>query len=70
MDGPTTGTFTFLFTDVEGSTRLWEREAAKMQAAPARHDGILKGTVKDHGAASSRWSATPATPLSPVPRTP
>ncbi len=49
MDSPPAGTFTFLFTDIEGSTKLWERNAAKMQAALARHDEILKGTVEEHG---------------------
>jgi class 3 adenylate cyclase len=32
---------TFLFTDIEGSTRLWERDAHAMRVALARHDGIL-----------------------------
>jgi class 3 adenylate cyclase len=27
------GTVTFLFTDIEGSTRLWEKYPAEMQAA-------------------------------------
>ena len=37
-----TGTVTFLFTDVEGSTNLWERYPLAMQAAIARHDEILR----------------------------
>jgi class 3 adenylate cyclase len=49
MDGPTTGTSTFLFTDIEGSTKLWERNSSAMQAALARHDEILKATVEEHG---------------------
>ncbi len=44
-----TGTVTFLFTDIEGSTRLWERDAAKMRIALARHDEILKNAVEEHG---------------------
>ena len=33
-----TGTVTFVFTDVEGSTRLFEERPAEMQAVMARHD--------------------------------
>jgi class 3 adenylate cyclase len=44
-----TGTVTFLFTDIEGSTRLWERNPHAMQEALARHDEILRDTVKSHG---------------------
>ena len=32
-----TGTVTFLFTDIEGSTRLWQSQQAAMQTAVARH---------------------------------
>ena len=35
------GTVTFLFTDIEGSTRLWEKYPEAMQAAMARHDMLL-----------------------------
>jgi class 3 adenylate cyclase len=41
-----TGTVTFLFTDIEGSTRLWERDASAMQSALARHDEILKEAIE------------------------
>ena len=34
------GVVTFLFTDIEGSTRLWEREPERMRPALARHDAI------------------------------
>ncbi len=44
-----TGTVTFLFTDIQGSTSMWERDEVAMRGALARHDGILKSTVKDHG---------------------
>src|SRR5579871_2094682 len=37
-----TGTLTFLFTDIEGSTALWERHPDAMRAALARHDAILQ----------------------------
>ncbi len=43
------GTVTFLFTDVEGSTALWERDAAVMRAALARHDALLRGAIAGHG---------------------
>jgi predicted ATPase/class 3 adenylate cyclase len=37
---------TFLFTDLEGSTRLWEEHPEPMQAALARHDEILRDAVE------------------------
>jgi predicted ATPase/class 3 adenylate cyclase len=40
-----TGTVTFLFTDIEGSTRLWEQTPEAMKAALARHDAILRQAV-------------------------
>jgi class 3 adenylate cyclase len=46
---PPTGTVTFLFTDIEGSTKLWERHPEAMQAALARHDEILRGAIEQHG---------------------
>jgi class 3 adenylate cyclase len=36
-----TGTVTFLFTDIEGSTRLWPEGEDAMRAALARHDELL-----------------------------
>ena len=38
---------TFLFTDIEGSTRLWEREPERMRAALAAHDAIARACVAD-----------------------
>jgi class 3 adenylate cyclase len=35
------GTVTFLFTDIEGSTALWERDRAAIQAAVNRHIALL-----------------------------
>jgi predicted ATPase/class 3 adenylate cyclase len=46
---PPTGTVTFLFTDIEGSTRLWEHDAQAMQAALARHDELLKLAIEERG---------------------
>jgi class 3 adenylate cyclase len=44
-----TGTVTFLFTDLEGSTRLWEEQPAAMQVVLARHDEILREAIGAHG---------------------
>ncbi|MEP6661424.1 MAG: LuxR C-terminal-related transcriptional regulator [Acidimicrobiales bacterium] len=45
MDGRPTGTVTFLLTDVERSTRLWEEYPAEMQATLERHDEILRTSI-------------------------
>ncbi len=42
-------TRTYLFSDVEGSTRLWERHPEAMQDALARHDAILRAAVEGFG---------------------
>ena len=42
-----TGTVALLFTDVEGSTRLWETNAAAMRAALARHDALIRHCIDD-----------------------
>jgi class 3 adenylate cyclase len=39
------GTVTFLLTDLEGSTRMWEREPEAMKAAMVRHDEILEKAI-------------------------
>src|SRR5882724_1832266 len=44
------GTITFLFTDIEGSTKLWERCPEAMRLALARHDLILREVIeRNHG---------------------
>jgi predicted ATPase/class 3 adenylate cyclase len=43
-----TGTVTFLFTDIEGSSRLWEEHAGAMASALARHDELLGQAVSAH----------------------
>ncbi len=40
---------TFLFTDVEGSTRRWEADAEGMQVALAAHDEVLRNAIEAHG---------------------
>ncbi len=44
-----TGTVTFLFTDLEGSTRLWQEHPEAMQSALAHHDEILRDAVEKCG---------------------
>jgi predicted ATPase/class 3 adenylate cyclase len=44
-----TGTVTFLFTDIEGSTRLWEQHPEAMRLALARHDALLRQAIENHG---------------------
>ena len=41
------GTVTLLFTDIEGSTRLWEAEPEQMAAALRRHDAIMRGSIEN-----------------------
>ena len=43
-----TGTLTFLFTDVEGSTRLWEAHPQAMRQVMARHDALLTSVFTQH----------------------
>ena len=45
---PPSGTVTFLFTDIEGSTRLWEHQEAEMEVALARHDEIMRSVIARH----------------------
>ena len=43
------GVVTFLFTDVEGSTRRWEADADAMRTALAAHDEVLRRVIEAHG---------------------
>jgi len=43
------GTVAFLFTDVENSSSLWERDGAAMMSALARHVSLLRDAVDAHG---------------------
>ncbi len=44
-----TGTVTFLFTDIEGSTKSWQQHPDAMKLALARHHAILKQAIESHG---------------------
>jgi predicted ATPase/class 3 adenylate cyclase len=46
---PSADTYTFLFTDIEGSTKLWERAPDAMDQALARHDELLRRHVVGSG---------------------
>jgi class 3 adenylate cyclase len=46
---PPSGTVTFLFTDLEGSTALWDAEPVEMAAALEVHDRVVRGSVVAHG---------------------
>ena len=39
---------TFLFTDIEGSTRRWDADADAMRAALSAHDEVLRGEIEAH----------------------
>src|SRR4051812_38555029 len=64
------GTVTFLLTDVEGSTALWEQAPEAMRAALARHDTLFEAAVRDHngvhirprGEGDSRFAVFPSAP--------
>ncbi|OHD74296.1 MAG: hypothetical protein A2177_09905 [Spirochaetes bacterium RBG_13_68_11] len=50
MTRPPSGTVTFLFTDIQGSTKLWQANPREMKSAIARHDALIKGIVEaNHG---------------------
>lgn len=43
------GIVAFLFTDIEGSTRLWEADPEAMSASLSRHDAVLHGVIAEAG---------------------
>src|ERR1700761_4928115 len=49
MSAPPSGVVTFLFTDVEGSTRRWEADAEGMRVVLAAHDEVLRKVIEAHG---------------------
>jgi predicted ATPase/class 3 adenylate cyclase len=42
------GTITFLFTDIEGSTRLWEQFPVRIGQVMTRHDELIESLVEEH----------------------
>lgn len=48
MSGQPSGTVTFLFTDIEGSTKRWEHQPEAMAKAVARHDQIMREAIHKH----------------------
>jgi len=47
--GHPSGVVTFLFTDIEGSTRLWEHHPEAMRLALAQHDDLLRACIESNG---------------------
>jgi class 3 adenylate cyclase len=47
-DGPPSGTVTFLFTDIEGSTVRWDRDRSAMEAAVRLHDTTMRDSIAAH----------------------
>ena len=47
--GVPSGTVSFLFTDMEGSTRRWEEDPAAMRLAVAKHDDVVRGAIEANG---------------------
>jgi hypothetical protein len=48
MIQPPQGTVTFMFTDIQGSTKLWETYPDSMKAALARHDELMVEIMEAH----------------------
>ena len=48
QESPRTGLLTFLFTDLEGSTALWEDFPELMEQVSARHDSLLREVIETH----------------------
>ena len=69
MNAPS-GTVTFVFTDMEGSTGLWETAPGPCRAAMARHDAIVRQAVEAPAATCSPPAATAWPRRSPEPATP
>jgi predicted ATPase/class 3 adenylate cyclase len=49
LAGEPSGTITLLFTDIEGSTKLWESYEETMSPALARHDEVVRRALQEHG---------------------
>src|SRR5438270_5150261 len=63
-----TGTVTFLFTDIEGSTRRWEEHPQAMKADIQLHDALLREAIEGHGGhvfktiGDAFWAVFPTAP--------
>lgn len=44
-----TGTITFLFSDIEGSTARWQQDRGAMATALGRHDALMRAAIEQHG---------------------
>jgi predicted ATPase/class 3 adenylate cyclase len=49
VEGVPSGTVTFVFSDVEGSTRLWAADPEAMSASLQVHDGLVRATLEGRG---------------------
>jgi predicted ATPase/class 3 adenylate cyclase/DNA-binding CsgD family transcriptional regulator len=49
VDRRPSGTVTFFFTDIEGSTASWEQRPDDMRVALALHDSVLRSVIAAHG---------------------
>lgn len=49
MNGLPSGTVTFLFTDIEGSTARWDKHPNAMRPALERHDALMRSAIETHG---------------------
>src|SRR5205809_1465256 len=49
IETPPAGMVTFLLTDIEGSTRLWEQDPQAMETALTRHDSVADSVIRRHG---------------------
>ena len=58
MSSRPSGVGTFLFTDVEGSTRRWEDNPDSMGDALERHDAILRAVIEGMAVTCSRREGT------------
>ena len=56
------GTTTFLFTDIESSTRLWDEEPERMRNALAGHDKVVREAVESNCGTLVKIRATGCTP--------
>ncbi|MFQ5794856.1 MAG: adenylate/guanylate cyclase domain-containing protein [Candidatus Bipolaricaulia bacterium] len=46
MSDPPSGTVTFLYTDIEGSTQLWEQHPEAVEITLTRHDTLLRHAIE------------------------